>query len=305
MANQYTTVESSHSDQYYVEKMLSDPAPKFFDELNNGIKKSTGIGERWKIIHIANCRRLRTEMYNNHFDFIQKTKSNIEQAKLLANDDNGKAKRKELFESWHMLLSAITTRAKLFDRQLTALLTEICDQDKQFSTNYPFFGIAGLGSSLFGASLGAVVVAHYVPSCALLICGSAGAVACCPPLMAVLGVTLLVAGGFLVYRSYKRRAERATYERTRTLIKNWAVACCQPHSQLGVQDNCDDQSIEERIREGICQMKVYEETWYSNKKLDTFLNDIMASEKKLKEDQQRDEKTDEKATAPTKRCTVQ
>ncbi|CAF0757744.1 unnamed protein product [Didymodactylos carnosus] len=261
-----------------VKEVLHGAHNKFLNEVEKDISRSKFIEKKWQKAYIGNCRRLRDEMYEYQFEFIQGTLAKVNSALLLSETEKDAAKRTDLFLAFQMIFDDIAVRCTHVDNQLKIILKAVADQDPDFSKKYICFMGVSIGTAVVAGAIGAV----------LLSTGICGVSVAAIPVLIVAAVALTAAAGFFLYRMWTTK----TKLQTKAYVYNWAAQCFPTFGKLGPHDNCSDKELEDKFHKILCTMRADEDVWKSNIKLETLKSSLKANFLRLEIEKSRVEKED-------------
>jgi hypothetical protein len=278
-----------------IQQALENQTNMLLDDIENEVKNAKKyVGNALeKFLDI--CRKVRNDIFEVQMSFIQSTKTKIDKALSISEDDT--RQRKQVYVAWKLIFEHTLTRMQQIVAPLCTLLRCLAENDKRLERKYRRFYIGG-GMALLctGCVIGGVLIAHYIPAavCAFAIVGATcvGAAACVPPLLIALGVTLLLVAGAFLLRGFWPKKVKNFFTRIYDQVKIWLVANSPMTNELDIiapdvvkgddKNNSTDAKLLNGLKRLLCTMELTEEHWLTNEALGTIKEIIEQNENRVK-----------------------
>jgi hypothetical protein len=278
-----------------IQQALENQTNMLLDDIENEVKNAKKyVGNSLeKFLDI--CRKVRNDIFEVQMSFIQSTKTKIDKALAISEDDT--RQRKQVYVAWKLIFEHIFTRMQQIVAPLCTLLRYLAENDKRLERKYRRFYIGG-GIALLCTScvIGGVLIAHYIPTavCAFAIVGATcvGAAACVLPLLIALGVSLLLVAGAFLLRGFWPKKVKNFFTRIYDQVKIWLVANSPMTNELDIiapdvvkgddKNNSTDAKLLNGLKRLLCTMELTEEHWLTNEALGTIKEIIEQNENRVK-----------------------
>jgi hypothetical protein len=254
---------------------------QFLDGVENDILGARTINKKWKKTYIGNCRRIRNEMYEFQFEFIEETLVKINEALQLNENDS---RRNDIYNRFQMVFDEIAVRCTHVDNQMKTILTALAAQDPSLARKYGIFRTVGVGTALVGSALVGVLVGHFLPA------------AVCSAALGPVAVPIIIAGAVVlsvtaIVTLCKARLTK-NEQKVHANVYNWAAQSFPTFGKLGPHDKCTDKEIEEKFHKILCTMAADEAVWKSNAMLKELKTSLEKNALRLTNEKARVEKQD-------------
>jgi hypothetical protein len=232
-------------------QQLTEQIDNLLKKIENDVRNSKTLTDiNYKKNCVEVCQRTRDEMYQIQADLIEETKSKIEEA-LSLSEDNIVARR-ELFERWQMVFDSMQERCKQIGGPVQILLQNICENDIQLKQTYS--SLLSPDSGGFIALLGLAIATPLL----LNVCTF-------PAGLAVCGTSIV-----FILHSLKRLHS--------TTFKTDSIA---PIEALPSDNNLYTEEIGKNFNDLLQALKTEENVWFSNDSLKRLSKSLDESEASL------------------------